>query len=151
MIAALMGDIPVMVDGAGNGAVFVVAIGRDMIGNHYVGGEGYQPCRSCYARPEQLTDIVIIEDPKTCLALQNWLNAIKDTDRLADGHSADTLAALDYEMLMRNSFVSFCHTNRLPRASQISEITPNFPPADECLLEEMDATKLHTAALAVSG
>jgi hypothetical protein len=156
MIAAILpSGIPVAVEEADANSAFVRSLGRDNLGHHYVGGEGYTASKSTFVEREDLSNVTTF-DPHNCDALRNWMDAMTDVDNLADDHAPETTAALMIEDLARQNFVEFLHEHSLARAEDAREITPTFPqfhpefPPADLLVEDRNGSHLPTARVAVN-
>jgi hypothetical protein len=127
MIAALIGlGIPVEVADTSINSAFVVSLGRDLIGQHYEGGQGWTGSKSDHVGTDAITHVAMIT-PETCDAYQNWQAAMEDTDRLASQESPATAAALEIEANAFYAFVDYIHAHSIPRQNVAHEITPFSP------------------------
>jgi hypothetical protein len=126
MIAALLqGTIPVEINDAGDGWALVTSLGRENLGQSYVGGQGYTGCKFTSVDPAELTSIAQFDETE-CEELNAWYAAIAETDRRAD----ETRFVLDYfsaEDRAREEFIKFIHAHSVQRVNEQIEITPFLP------------------------
>lgn len=110
--------------------VEVSALDRLPLTQHYIGGVGWVDCLTSFI-PLDALECAVYLDPETCEPLQNWQDAMHDTDLLADQHSWATRAAIEAEERARLAFVNFIHSLSVARQPVKVEITPNFPIRNE--------------------
>jgi hypothetical protein len=123
MIAALLpSNTPVEITDAAAGIASAMSIGRENIGQSYIGGIGYTGVRAVSLDAAEL--IAVAQLDQDCEPLRNWLDAMSDTDRLADEHSPATAAALEIEADARQAFADYIKANALKlRCPRHGELT----------------------------
>ena len=107
MIIALLetGQI-VEVENALLGCASVRNLGRESIGQSYVGGMGYIGTPFTTVQASELVAAVQV-DPDNCRHLQDWLKAMETSDRMADNHHPDTAAAFAIEDRAKKTLEEF--------------------------------------------
>lgn len=106
MIAAVTkSGLTIEIEDTGTYGVIVRNLGRANLSIGYVGGIGDIPTKRMVINREEIEAAATIDDEAE-EALENWQEAMNDTDRLADYCSASTAAALRIEEEARKRFVS---------------------------------------------
>lgn len=127
MIAAiLLNGLPVEVTEMSGILAFVTSLGRDNIGQSYVGGWGYMGTKFTSIAPANLVSVAQF-DETACPEYQNWQKAMSDVDRLIDNHDPAVGAALDIEEETEKAFIAFVHSHSLQRKAPAIEIAPLSP------------------------
>ena len=74
MIVGLLADLPVKIESALFGQVFITSLGRENLGIHWVGGEGYKSSRSTTVDASCI--VTAAEIAMDCPEYQAWQDAI---------------------------------------------------------------------------
>ena len=125
MIAAVLTNgVAVEVDDSHAGIAQVTSLGRECIGQSYVGGLGYVSTKFAAVEPAALVAVAQFEE---CAELTVWQNAMAESDALADEHCSAVAAALEIEDAAKKAFIQFIHTHSVARGTHAREIAPQFP------------------------
>src|SRR5271157_3157713 len=83
IVAILLSGVPVEVVTAIGQSAKVRSLGRENLTQHYAGGVGYEGSKETITTTDNINAVTTI-DPDKCEALQNWMDAMAATDRIAE-------------------------------------------------------------------